>query len=138
MDNQTKVTIDYLDLNNKTAKIQAIIEDETVTKVSLLNGMNWIYIALLSLVVVLLIFLIIYRRTKNIEIPDQKPEKPFDYRSEALQLLGEARSLFEKEKFKDAYSKASQAIRVYYSFKHGLNKEITNTDIIKFLKKFCF
>ena len=61
-------------------------------------------------------------------------EKPINFRKEALKLLKEAKTLFNNKKEKDAYGKAAESIRFYYSYKLGIKTELTNTDLVKKLK----
>lgn len=140
-DNATKVTISYQNKMNKTAEIQAIVKDDEVVEIKLVNGNDAMFAILMAIAIILLLIIIIlfvyykFRKKPEQEDEPKKKEKPFDYKKEARKLLEEAEKLFEKGEQKEAYSKASQAIRIYYSYKHGLNKEITNTEIIRFLRR---
>lgn len=135
--NKTQVKIQYKNENNETAAITAMIENDEVKEVKLerkrLKWRLWLMIALLMAVFAYLV----YRKYfKGEEIEEKKPKKrPINYKKEALKILEEAKRLFSSEKFKDAYGKAAEAIRFYYSYKIGLKIEMTNTDLIKYLKK---
>ena len=59
----------------------------------------------------------------------------FDFREEAEKLVERAISLYEEKQFKDAYGTAAQALRLYLSCKYGLKKEVTNSELINYLKK---
>ena len=50
-------------------------------------------------------------------------------------MLEEAKQLFKKGHEKDAYGKAGEAIRFYYSYKLDIKTELTNYELIKHLKK---
>ena len=48
--------------------------------------------------------------------------------------MEKAISLYEEKQFKDAYGTAAQALRLYLSCKYGLKKEVTNSELINYLK----
>ncbi|NOZ44845.1 MAG: hypothetical protein GXP45_07020, partial [bacterium] len=62
-------------------------------------------------------------------------EKPFDYRAKAILMLEHAKRLFEKKEYKDAYADAGQALRLFLSYDNNLNKEVTNDEIVSYLRK---
>ncbi len=74
-----------------------------------------------------------------------KPEKQilalsinqkYNYLSDVESLLNEANSLYKNSQIKDAYEKLSQSIRVFYSNKLNLEKEIVTSDLIPLMKNF--
>lgn len=48
--------------------------------------------------------------------------------------MEKAISLYEEKQFKDAYGTAAQALRLYLSYKYGLKREVTNSELINYLK----
>ncbi len=62
-------------------------------------------------------------------------EKPFDYKEESQKMLEKAKRLYEEKEYKDAYSNVSQAMRLYLSHKNGITMEMTNDEMVKFLKQ---
>ena len=60
--------------------------------------------------------------------------KPFDYRSEANRLLNDAKRDFEHGLFKDAYGKAGQSFWLFLSYFHDVKEEMTNDEMIRYLK----
>jgi len=134
--NQTNVRVSYQNENNETAAINALIEDNEIKKVELEREKNRFWIWLL-LIVLLITGFFFYKKYFKKEISNAKKiiEKRVDYKKEALRILEEAKELFRKGKEKDAYGKAGEAIRFYYSYKLGIKKELTNTELIKNLKK---
>lgn len=66
---------------------------------------------------------------------EKAEEKPFDYKEESQNLLEKAKKLYEEKEYKDAYSNVSQAMRLYLSHKNGLTMEMTNDEMVKFLKQ---
>jgi HEPN domain-containing protein len=61
-------------------------------------------------------------------------KKSFNYRQEAERLLNEAKHDFENNLYKDAYGKVGQSLRLFLSYHHGLKKELTNSEMIRYLK----
>ncbi len=59
-----------------------------------------------------------------------------DYLSDVESLLNEANSLYNNSHIKDAYEKLSQSIRVFYSNKLNLKKELVTSDLIPLMKNF--
>ena len=62
-------------------------------------------------------------------------QKLINYKKEAKNILEKAKKLFNDGREKEAYGKAGEAIRFYFSHKLGLQKELTNYELIKKLKK---
>ena len=60
----------------------------------------------------------------------------YDYLSDVESLLNEANSLYKKSHIKDAYEKLSQSIRVFYSNKLNLEKELVTSDLLPLMKNF--
>lgn len=60
----------------------------------------------------------------------------YNYLNEVELLLKEATSLNKNQQFKDAYEKLSQSIRIFYSHKLKLEKEVTPSDIIPLMQNF--
>ena len=60
----------------------------------------------------------------------------YDYLSDAESLLHEADSLYKNFQIKNAYEKLSQSIRVFYSNKLKLEKELVTSDLIPLMKNF--
>ncbi len=133
--NGSKAVFRYKNDKNETAMIVGMIKNNTVSvKVIKPRKRFWWW---LFAIVVVLIGVLIYALNK----PRKKDEAPkeemvrFDYVSEARKMLNEAGKLFEGHHYKDAYGRANQALRLYFSWRYGLKKEITNDEILDFLKK---
>ncbi len=139
--NKTDMQINYINEKNETATITAEFYDTQLQTVTLdkkdpINSLFWL-IPIIGCFTLLLIIYLYYIRKKqynnNISI-HHEPAVPFDYRQQADLLLKESEVLFMKKQYKDAYSKAGQALRLYLSYHYGLNKETTNDEIISFLR----
>ena len=74
------------------------------------------------------------KKIKPTPIQEKIPEKPFDYVFASSELIKEAKKDFKEEKYKDAYGKISQAIRLFLSHKAELKREITNEEILLYLR----
>lgn len=145
-DNSTKVTMNYIDQENKTATISAKVINGTIQNLTMekpdnekQNNLLYIWV-ILSLILLIILGYVVYKKYKkkksSIENIDNKIiKKEFDYISEAEKMLENSRHLFNIGKYKDAYEKAGQALRLFLSYKHGFNIELTNDKIIKLLKE---
>jgi hypothetical protein len=140
--NKTNLELSYENEKNETATITAEFENNELKDVTLEkeNQMNLIiWIIPIILVILTIILYIIYnkyiKKNKRIEPIITSNKIPFDYKIEAKKLLKEAEKLFTKRKYKDAYGKAGQALRLYLSYQNGIKKEMTNDEVIKHLKQ---
>ena len=83
---------------------------------------------------------ILYHLNKYRESVKQTPlltiNEKYDYLFDVESLLHEANSLYKNSHIKDAYEKLSQSIRVFYSNKLNLEKEIVTSDLIPLMKNF--
>ena len=140
--NKTTVQMTYTNKDNQTAMITAEFKDKQLKDVRLskqeeMNVFFWIIPIIMGSLFVAFYFYYRYQKKKRILESDgtkHSVEKPFDYKSEAKRLLLEAEELYRQKKYKDAYGKAGQALRLYLSYEYGLRKELTNEEIIRFLK----
>ncbi|RMF54435.1 hypothetical protein D6745_05255 [Candidatus Woesearchaeota archaeon] len=143
--NTTTVKMNYVNKNNETAFIKAEIGNNTVEKVELVNenekkGKNY-WRLLIIIIMVALLGYFLYKKLAKKPKPEEddtvekEQEKEFDHTAESLKMLEEAKKLFEKKQYKDAYGRAAQALRLYLSYENGLKKELTNDDMISYLKK---
>ncbi len=142
MDNITTVDFPYTNDKNETSKITAEVVNNEIKKISLeKNGSNSLWIMLAITALISIIGVLVYlklKKQKTEETDDIKmnpDEETFDYKKEAKDLLHKSKELFKQERYKDAFEKASQAIRVYESYRLKLKKELTNQELIHYLKK---
>ena len=77
-----------------------------------------------------------YRRNQNIITPLITVKPKYDYLSDVELLLNQAETLYKNTHTKDAYEKLSQSMRVFYSNKLELEKEIVTSDLIPLMKNF--
>lgn len=136
--NETAVTLSYNNPENQTANIVANYVNHKIKKVELEKDKNY-FSSILFLFAILGIGYYLYTKyfVKKDEIVSGDgfimQENPFDYVFEAKKLLSDAKADFEKQMYKNAYGKAGQSLRLYLSYKNGLNKEITNDDIVRYM-----
>jgi len=141
--NKTTVSVNFQknDTQNTTALIKSEIVNNTVEKVELVTAKDknnyWWFLLFISLIVFFVYNKFLKKHPKKIIATNKGNviDKPFDYKAESLSILEKAKVLFEKGQHKDAYQKAGQALRLYLSYKNSLRKEITNDDIINFLRR---
>jgi len=137
--NRTNLELNYKDIKNQTATIKAEFANNTIQKIELKkNNSKDMYYWLLFLFLLIIGYFLYKKYTKRTVLKDKNirmfHKKPFDYRSEANELLQSAKKAFEQKKFKDAYGKAAQALRLFLSHENNLKKELTNYEILKVLK----
>tara|TARA_B100000029_G_scaffold85441_1_gene75925 strand:+ start:41 stop:1483 length:1443 start_codon:yes stop_codon:yes gene_type:complete len=77
-----------------------------------------------------------YYRKPVKQIPALVTKRQYDYLSDVESLLDEANTFYKKSHIKDAYEKLSQSIRVFYSNKLNLEKEIVTSDLLPLMKNF--
>ncbi len=141
--NKTTVEINYSNDKNENAVIKAEIDQNKVKKIELVqknkqNNQNYFLLLLIAVLLLLLVYFAYRKFSKKPkkEIIERKNVlKPINHKAEALKMLEKAEKLFEEKEYKEAYGKAGQALRLYLSHENGLKKEITNDEIIEFLKK---
>ncbi|RME54603.1 hypothetical protein D6777_03215 [Candidatus Woesearchaeota archaeon] len=137
--NKTKLRINYMNDKNQTATITADVVNNTIKNPMIQqnkeNKNHLIYLLLLLIPFIYLFYKKFYKKPVKTEETKVVREKKVDHKKVALEMLGTAKRLFDDEKYKDAYSKAAQALRFYLSYEHGLKKEITNNEILRYLKK---
>jgi len=122
-----------------TDHIKKIISQEDFepnyqTRESVNFPLTEILISLIMTVISVLIAIVVIRRLRK---PKQKLIHPvisknleINYVLETQKLLILARKKYESKNIKDAYEKFSHAIRLYYSYKLNLEKEITAVELL--------
>ena len=93
-----------------------------------------IIISLIMTVISTFVAIVVIRRLRKpkekLTIPVKSEKLEINYVSETRKLLILARKDYELKHVKDAYEKFSQAIRLYYSYKLSLDKEITAVELL--------
>ena len=77
-----------------------------------------------------------YRNSQKIHLPSITIESKNNYLTEVESLLTHATSLYRQNNIKDAYEKLSQSIRLFYSNRLELEKEIITSDLLPLMKRF--
>jgi len=140
--NITSLKLNYANEQNETAVIKAQITNNTVEKVELEHNLKKeeSYLWTVLLLVMCVGGYLVYRKlskkpekTQNVEL--KVIEKPFDYVAQSRKLLQKAKQLFEKKEYKDAYGTAAQSLRLYLCYKNNLEKELTNDEVVNYLRK---
>ena len=137
--NKTSVVLSYQDQQDKPASISGEFVEGELKKVSLEKentNSNLMWLIPLIIIPLIGIYFLYKRRAKKIVSSIEKPmlkEKPYNYVLESKKLLEKANELFENECYKDAYGTAAQALRLFLSYENGIEREITNEEILKIL-----
>jgi hypothetical protein len=142
--NTVALQIQYENSNNETAQINAGFVNGSVEHVELVREQeerNLYPVYLIGTLIALVLAYLIYKKysgKKNqktvVEEKVSLKEENFDFRKEAEKLVEKAVSFYEEKQFKDAYGTAAQALRLYLSYKYDLKKEVTNSELINYLK----
>ena len=77
-----------------------------------------------------------YRKPSQTLSPPTGVKTKYDYLTEVEGMILDANSLYQEHRIKDAYEKFSQSIRVFYSNKLGLEKEIVTSELIPLIENF--
>ena len=77
-----------------------------------------------------------YGKSHKITLPSITVESKSDYLTEVESLLSNATSLYRHDHIKDAYEKLSQSIRLFYSNRLELEKEIITSDLLPLMERF--
>ena len=77
-----------------------------------------------------------YRNSQKNHSPSIIIESKDDYLTEVESLLKNATSLYHQNSIKDAYEKLSQSIRLFYSNRLELEKEIITSDLLPLMERF--
>jgi hypothetical protein len=124
-------------LKNELLKQPVRLDPETgelLDKPRFFNN-NWLWwLVLMLLIISGLVLYKYWPEKKKTMVKQDKIEKKIDHKKMALGFLDEAKELFDNKEYKEAYSKASYAIRFFYSHELNLKKELTSYDTLKKLK----
>lgn len=139
----TDLQIQYENSKNETAQINARFENGSVKNVELVREKerNLYPIYFIGILIALVLAYLAYSKYSgkkvqetSTEVDAPLQEENFDFKAEAKKLLEKAISLNQQNNPKDAYGTAAQALRLYLSYKNGLRKETTNSELISYLK----
>lgn len=139
--NSTSISIQYQNEELQRATITADFEKEDLIKIHL-EKPEKDYSYLYPLLIILPAGVIVYFLYKKLKIKKENPTKPvipdhpkkFDYVLASNNLIKEAKKDFKEKKYKDAYEKVSQAVRLFLSYELNFNKEILNEEILAYIE----
>ncbi len=144
--NKTGIKVDYINAENKISTISAEAINGTIQNVKIENldktnekSYTWLLTLIIAAILIFVLYYLYKKYYLKSKVGTILPEKivveeSFDYKKEAQKLIKKSEELFKKEQYKDAYEKAGQALRLFLSYKYGLKKEITNDNILRFIK----
>jgi hypothetical protein len=138
--NMTMISLKYENKEIQTAIINGnFMNDELINVTQEKPPVDYSHLLpLLTILPLSIMGLMLYKKlrskTKRPTTPiiSNKSDK-FDYVFASNNLIQEAKNNFNEKKYKLAYGKVSQAIRIFLSYDLNLNKEITNEDILPLL-----
>ena len=139
------VNVTYLSGQDPPVFVNAVVDPEgNVTQVSIdraTAGMTASSVGIIAAVLVVLLagIWLAVRYCKRRHIPPVSPaagrSKPVEdapgYRAESLGLIREAESAFARQEYKNAYSLAGRATRLFFSRMQGVPWEFTNAELEK-------
>jgi len=123
---------------NEVRKVEMEKEDEEEEKPKTIAALLWLLpLILLLALVAYLIYRKYYTRKPGPGKEDENVivEEPVDPASMARKLIEEAKEEYKQGRYKDAYGKAGYALRIYLRYKNGIVGELTNDELIRYLKK---
>ncbi len=134
--NNTIVSLNYENAKNETATISVFFNEDEIKKVELDKEKKLLpYLIIFLLLLILLGYYIYYRKKETPEEDKVEEKKKFiDYRKDALHMIDEAVTLFNRGRKKDAYGKAAESIRFFYGHKLKKKIEMTNNELIFILR----
>lgn len=140
--NKTKLDIVYADNENNKAKISALFENDNIEEITFdedtKNNSVW-FIILFSTAAIIgsIIFFLVKRfsnkQSKSLTIPTND-SKLFDHILESKKLISNSIKYYEQGNHKEAFATAARAIRLFLRCEMGMDKELTNTELLNHLK----
>ncbi|MFP4497180.1 MAG: hypothetical protein ACLFQV_03120 [Vulcanimicrobiota bacterium] len=143
-DDKIEARVEFKNDEGDTREITAEYEDGEISKVEMEElkpdkpERNFWWLIPLTVLILVMGYLTYKKLSSPVKMDKntgEKKKKPLNYREEAGRLLKKARELFEAGQAREAYATANRAIRLYLSHRHNLNREITNDELISYLKK---
>lgn len=138
-DNKTEIKIKYFNEENESSIIKAVLQNNEIKEVKLEKQQKYFLLFILFFILIFgIIGFIVY---KKIILRNKKPEniilekKTLDYKKESKKILELAIKFFKDGKEKESYGIAAHALRFFLIHKNNLDKELTNEEVIKLLKK---
>lgn len=120
----------YNNSMGENASIKGRMENSTITEMEVEDKKEfnywWLFVIIFSVGVLYLAYVL---GKKEEPVASPKLQEDFDYVSFAKKMLNEAEYFYRHDMQKDAFAKLAQGIRLYYSHKHGLKKELTNDEV---------
>ncbi len=129
--NETRILVNFTNQDGKQANITADYVNGTIQNVKLKKTEKDSWFWLLALIPLTFAAYLILRKNKVIVAPVHPEE--FDYASEARKLIDTAEQVYSENE-KDAFELVSKGVRMYFSHKEGIGRELTSEDVLKLLE----
>jgi len=140
--NQSEFNYHYVNSENRSANITGRIQvNGNITEIKIVkeenknNRLDPIWLVLLIILIVILFFVTKKLKKKEISVEAEPEEEPIDFRKLALDMIREAKRMYSGGKKKGAYTKVSEAVRVYFKFLLNQKEELTDYEVVQLLKK---
>lgn len=128
--------------NGRHGKIEIEYQNGTITNINMYSDVREFPFWTVSIFILILgaVFVILKKISRKSELVEKRVEKPqekgrFDSEKEIKQLVMLSETLFKKGRKKDAYEKISLALRMYFSQKFGVEREITGRELLEIIRK---
>jgi len=140
------VNLTYQNPEGKRAFVNATTDGTNVTQLTVATEPDApfdylpVLAAIVTGVVILIAAWVLYRRFRRPGAPalnplfTAPPREPFDHRKAARDLLAKAEIAYGKQQYTDACGLAGQALRLFLSGENGVRHEMTNTELLAFLR----
>jgi len=140
------INLTYTNPDGRKAFVNATVNGGVLTGLSLAtepetSPLPLILAVVVTIAVVAGIGWLVYRRysrrkTRSEENPAESVahRQPFDHRQAAQQILALAETAFREQNYPAAYGYAGQALRLFLSYEHGARYEMTNGELLAYLR----
>jgi len=140
------VNLTYQNPQGKRAFVNATTDGTNVTQLTIAVEPDApfdylpVLVAIVAGIVILIAAWVLYRRflrtgapVPNL-VPAAMPREPVDHRKAARELLAKAEIAYGKQQYADACGLVGQALRLFLSGENGVRHEMTNTELLAFLR----
>jgi hypothetical protein len=140
------VNLTYQNPQGKHAFVNATTDGTNVTQLTIAVEPDApfdylpVLVAIVAGIVILIAAWVLYRRFRRQgtpvpnRVPAAMPREPVDHRKAARELLAKAEIVYGKQQYADACGLAGQALRLFLSGENGVRHEMTNTELLAFLR----
>jgi len=140
--NLSKFNYQYSNSENRNANITGEIQvDGNITEIKIerekkeSDKLDPVWLPVLLVLLVILYFIVKKIRRKEPAPEPPKEKKPVDFRNLALRMINEAKGMYSRGEKREAYTKVSEAVRLYFRYALKQKEELTDYEVVQLLKK---